>query len=442
MTLPRRTLLAAIISGALIGSAAAVVIPSAESTPRDAPFRAQRDAIHTAPARQRERGPVTDSSVYLRAHRDTIRIEARLPDPAGGPDWAIRVFEADRMIPPAIRRPNTDGVISVGLCTQLGRIMRGQFGWVDGDGAFRRVSTAAYTGTPAFCGSRKLARRGEPIFQRAVLLDRPASATPLVRGSVVWGLSGGSARAVQISTRGRIARPRPTGRHGAYLAFFGPKLSVNDAALRIRYHRGRAYDSRRVREFEPRHPPEGYSPAANDATLPSTSQVVARTFDPAGGPSWALTAFRTRRGLWCVGFYGALIDGHVGDVDRRLGLLIEQNGATGPNGCGPQAQPTAKRPLQLGWGGGSYADPLPELAPYARQLRLQHGRTIYWGRALPDVERITMATPRDVRTIVPAGPAHAFLIVYDGEFSAGTTTITAHFKDGRTWTDRQMNVNF
>jgi hypothetical protein len=442
MMLPRRPLLAAILSGGLVGGVAAVAIPSAESTPRDAPFRAQRDAIHSAPARQRERGPVTNSSIYLRAHRGTIRIEARLADPAGGPDWAIRAFEADRMIPPAIRRPNSDGVISVGLCAQLGRIVGGQFGWVDGDGAFRRVSTAAYTGTPAVCGSRKLANRGEPILERAVLLDRPASSNPLVRGSVVWGLSGGSARSVQISTRGRIAQPRPSGPHGAYLAFFGPNLAVNDATLRVRFAHGPRYRSAQ-RGAAPRpHAPRGYTPDATDAVLPSTAQVVARTFDPAGGPSWGLTAFRTRLGLWCVGFYGSLIDGHVGDVDRRLGLLVEQRSDTGPNGCGRRAQPTRERPLQLGYGGGSYLEPMPELAPYARQLRLQHGRTVYWGRALPEVERITMATPRDVRTIVPTGPAHAFLVVYDGEFSSGTTTITAHFKDGRTWTDRQTNVNF
>ncbi len=243
----------------------------------------------------------------------------------------------------------------------------------------------------------------EPVLERSVLIDRPASSTPLVRGSVVWGLTGGDATGAVRDERGRTARPAPSGPHGAFLAFFGPNLSVNDAALRDRLPR------RRTVRLDP---PTNWSAPGRPSRLPPFGRRRGPPVDltghrthvrSSGWPELGAHRFRTRRGQWCVGFYGTLIDGHVGNVDRRLGLLLEQDGATGSNGCGPQAQPTKRWPLQMGYGGGSYMDPMPEVAPYGDELRLQRGRTVYWGRALPDVTRITMATPRDVRTIVPSG---------------------------------------
>ena len=52
------------------------------------------------------------------------------------------------------------------------------------------------------------------------------------------------------------------------------------------------------------------------------------------------------------------------------------------------------------------------------------------GTAHPAVREITIETPRDVRTLRPAGPGRAFLVVYDGEFFAGSITVTARFTDG------------
>ncbi len=114
--------------------------PAAPARPRP------RDREFPLPARPPRHGPARGAR----------------PRPAGGAEWAVRVFEADRMIPPPSRRPGSDGVASVGLCAQLGRIVGGRFGWIDGRGAFRVVTTAAYTGTPATCVSRKLGERHEP----------------------------------------------------------------------------------------------------------------------------------------------------------------------------------------------------------------------------------------------------------------------------------------
>lgn len=58
------------------------------------------------------------------------------------------------------------------------------------------------------------------------------------------------------------------------------------------------------------------------------------------------------------------------------------------------------------------------------------------GTADPDVASLTFASPSDVRTIVPAGPAHAFIIVYGGGFPTGELRIVTHFRDGHTRTDK------
>ena len=55
------------------------------------------------------------------------------------------------------------------------------------------------------------------------------------------------------------------------------------------------------------------------------------------------------------------------------------------------------------------------------------------------MREITIQTPRDVRTLRPAGPSRAFLVVYDGEFFSGNHMLTARFADGTTHT-RTMPV--
>lgn len=45
---------------------------------------------------------------------------------------------------------------------------------------------------------------------------------------------------------------------------------------------------------------------------------------------------------------------------------------------------------------------------------------------------VTIATPRDVRTLRPSSTGRAILAVYDGTFPAGETVITSTFADGST----------
>jgi hypothetical protein len=61
---------------------------------------------------------------------------------------------------------------------------------------------------------------------------------------------------------------------------------------------------------------------------------------------------------------------------------------------------------------------------------------VFNGTARDDIKSVTIATPRDVRTLIPSRRAHAFIAVYDGTFPTGETVITTTFTDGTTHVDR------
>jgi hypothetical protein len=50
-------------------------------------------------------------------------------------------------------------------------------------------------------------------------------------------------------------------------------------------------------------------------------------------------------------------------------------------------------------------------------------------------------TPRDVRTITPSPHAHAFAVVYDGDFPTGDIRITAHLAGGRRYRTAPLSGN-
>lgn len=426
MTRFRWIALVTLCVGAATGLLAAVIIPDATTAPSARPFAAPSESLKLAPARTRERGPTSPSSIYLRAHPGTIRVEARHRDPSGGPDWVVRIFEADRMIQPSIRRPGSDGVISVGLCAQLGREVDGRFGWIDGTNTFRPVSTAAFTGTPALCGSRKLDARKLPELRATTLVDRPRSLEPALRGTVIWGLVGRKVTRTTLTAAGRTTQIDQTGPHGAFLRLEGPSSRIVGAALHVQYPDGKTVarldgvggeipGRRRSRDLE---------------IVPGSSRVIARTFDPGGGPSWGARAAQTMDGGWCLGPAGHLVGDRIGEIEEPLGTLVELPETSFPNGCDAQAQPGLAMPVQYVASTGSYTD-VPQLDPGRGSLRLEPGRSFIWGRAAANVELITISTARDVRTVEPSGPARGFIVVYDGTGFGGDITITAHFDDGR-----------
>ncbi len=123
----------------------------------------------------------------------------------------------------------------------------------------------------------------------------------------------------------------------------------------------------------------------------------------------------------------------VGDRSRTpdlaLGTLREIRPGTS-NCPGSRGSLTPARPVALS---GEFAGGGPARAgPQRIARRTLPGRTVLSGVARDDVARVTIATPRDVRTLIPSSGAHAFVVVYDGTFPTGEGTLTAAFEDGST----------
>lgn len=420
-------MVAALMVGVLAGVLAAIVIPTAESTPSDPPFVGLTGPVTTKPKLVAE----LDQG-YLRPHHGTVHEELRRKDPAGGPDWVIRSMTADRMMPKRLRRPGSDGVTGTGPCLQLLRDVGGKLGWIDGDNVFRPVGVRE-TGLMTKCSTPNLDTRKQRVqnYDAQVLLAAPTSREPVVRGQFAWGFVGPRVRSMRLRAGGEVLTPDRSPRWGAFLEFYGPGRPAGNVSLRVRYADGRVvYTGGPLRR---RHAPRGYTLAAGDAIDHNRSRVIARAPDPGGGPSWGVLGVRTKQGLWCLGQAGHLLGNIVGSIDPRYGTMMGASADHNPNGCGPMAQPTKQSPIQAVSSSGSYTD-VAGLAPNGDQLRLQRGRTLIYGRTLDDVVELTFTTPRDVRTVIPSAPGKGFLLVYDGGFSGGPLTATARFRDGHTQT--------
>lgn len=417
--------IAALIVGVLAGVIAAIVIPTAESTPSDPPFIGLSGPITTASKLEPEEG-----QGYLRPHRGTVHEELRRKDPAGGPDWVIRSMTADRMLPKRMRRAGSDGVTGTGPCLQLLRDVGGKLGWIDGDNVFRPVGVRE-TGLMTKCSTPNLDTREERVqdYDSEVLLAAPRSREPVVRGQFAWGFVGPHVRTMRLRAGGDVLTPERSPRWGAFLEFYGPGRPAGNVTMRVRYSDGKLVDT--GRPFRDSIAPRGYTPAPGDAVDRSRSTVIARAPDPGGGPSWGVLGVRTKQGLWCLGQSGHLLGNIVGTIDPRYGTMMGASADHNPNGCGPRAQPTKRYPIQAVSSSGGYTD-VAGLAPSGDRLRLQRGRTLIFGRTLDDVVELTVTTPRDVRTVIPSEPGKGFLLVYDGGFPGGKLVATAHFRDGHT----------
>jgi hypothetical protein len=81
----------------------------------------------------------------------------------------------------------------------------------------------------------------------------------------------------------------------------------------------------------------------------------------------------------------------------------------------------------------------PQAGRVAR--RTLEGTGVFSGQARSDVDTITIATSRDVRTLSPAGPSNSFLAVYPGGLPLGEITVTATFADGSTASEVMPNLD-
>jgi hypothetical protein len=421
---PRALVIAGLVAGVLAGVLVAFAVPrtrdhvaaqAAAALPPVTPLR-------VAPAVPQ---PRSAGFVGLRARPGTVRLEARTRDPRGGPPWVLRVFRAERVVPKAGRRPGVDPVIGRDLCVQLGRVYRGRFGWIDARGTFRPVRVS-FRGAPARCGSPKpdLAGRPEASFESLITdPDRPAAR---VYETVLWGLGGAAARSANARLGPRRV-PLRLSAHGGFIVPGPAALHENQVVVDVRYARG---PSRHVQLGPRPGMPFAVRPIHDRSAGPAA--IEARAPDPNGGLAWGVVAAPSRGGGWCVAGPARIVGDRIGQVDAGLGTMRES--LPYALSCSGNAPPlTRGRPLALGmmFGGGD-----SRTGPRRTARRTLPGGTVFHGTARADVASITIATPRDVRTLVPSRRAHAFIAVYDGTFPTGETVITTTFTDGTTHIDR------
>jgi hypothetical protein len=255
-------------------------------------------------------------------------------------------------------------------------------------------------------------------------------AAPTITATVVWGLLPGATTATVSGTGGADGAAQVA--DGAFLRVAGPggrpspEAQISGGGRRVRLA-PRGLPSRLMTRL--RFPAPTGAPVA-EAPAP----------DPAGGPRWALPVAPTREGVPCVGGPAQVVDGRTGGVEMRLGLFTE--GQTTSSSCRPlQTRPTGDRPCDVGTGFGN-AEELEGnddfLARARTERRLLAGRTTIYAQCSAAVERVTLDTSRDVRTLVPSPLGHAVLAVYDGDFVGGGGTFIAHLRGGGTWKQELM----
>jgi hypothetical protein len=147
---------------------------------------------------------------------------------------------------------------------------------------------------------------------------------------------------------------------------------------------------------------------------------------------------QTKQGVPCAVGPAQVVGDRAGSVDLRLALFTRS--AFSGQACRPlQTKPTAERPCDVGWGGGNAEELEGQdafLAQARSERRLLAGRTNVSGQCAADVERVTIRTPRDVRTLVPSAAGRTFLAVFDGMFVDGELVLTYHLRGGRSLVER------
>jgi hypothetical protein len=162
-----------------------------------------------APSREEGRlpdGRFSASYVHYRVHRPRVTVIA--PDPAGGPEWAVKAFDAERISLTRRARTLAGGrIVGRNRCVQLGRIKDGAFGWVYGDGRFRRTRTAAEYRLIQ-CTSRKRPQLTAKLESVLTIAD---PAAPAISGSVVWGITPDAGPVTVAGTDGADGVATPAG---------------------------------------------------------------------------------------------------------------------------------------------------------------------------------------------------------------------------------------
>jgi hypothetical protein len=400
----RRLLAAAALAGVAGGSIAAVAVPSGTKPPPDPRVAPQRP-------------PSIPGAVKLRILPGAIRIELRRDDPGGGPDWAIRSYVAARAGHSARAQLH---------CQQAGRVFKGRFGWIDGSNVFRPAGPDTYGQAPTLCD------RSAPGPHRPVQIDARTlvvgidSGAPGLGTTIAWGVGGAGTKRADLRVSGHTTRQAISG-NGAFLAFLPGPVRRSEVFATFTYAGG----VRNVVPLQERNPfPRGLGGRPRPG--PGPLRLLARAPDPAGGLPWGVAGVRSVDGGWCFSQSERVVGASVGSVDFSLGTIVDSY--TPLMECLRKDDPVLRHhPVVESFllGGGIEQDQGDDATRRARIVRRTlPGTTVVLGSARADVRSITIATPRDVRTLVPSSPAHAFIAVYDGSFPTGKIVTTAHFADG------------
>jgi hypothetical protein len=406
----RRSVLAAAVGAGVLAGAAGAAVRADQRTPAAARVPAHASAglppVDARPLDRTADGRYKAGYVHYRVHG--VRVAVQAADPAGGPDWAVETFDAERITLERPARTLAGGrVVGRERCAQLGRIENGRFGWIYGDGRFHALGVEDQL---LECTSRK---RPQPLARLATALTIADPAAPALAATAIWGLADGP-----VTVAGTGAGDGPAANAGgAFLRVAGPDARPLAGA---RVQAG----GRSLRLAAP-----GSAPASG------TETIEARAPDPSGGPGYGIAVAKTADGRTCVGSATQVAGGRPGGVDLRLGLFSE----LAPT-CRPFAPAlTRARPCSVTTGFGN-AEELEGDDTFLRQARVERrllaGRTTITAQCMAGVDRVTVRTPRDTRTLVPSPIAHLILAVYDGDFPNGQLVITAHFATGGTVTQR------
>lgn len=374
--------------------------------PTDPPYAEVRDAVRQNARAARGR---------LKKVAGTDAIGPTVPDPAGGPPWAAHAWAT-----------HTDGP-ATGFADTLGvgkerELWCGAFGpLVDGTVRAARGRGVGPGEPESWFGDECTPERMRPglkdrrfkdrpiryFTSPQIYVDDPAKAEPHIVRVSLSGVYPRAVRAEVLGVPGRKAVPAVVGPRGATLALLGPEAARPGVMLRFRLHFA---DGTRTN---------------TDYTVfsPNDRKIVARAVDPKGGAGW---------GIGMVGGYalgkvpgspGQLVDGRAGQISDTTGTLFLTQGISMQLGEKPLS---ASNPVKFQQGlFPDRAESPDSLSPADIARRTLPGRTVVYGSAIPGVTRVTIHTPRDVRTLRPSEDGGAFLAVYDGRFTQGKITVVA-----------------
>lgn len=391
-----------LLAGVLAGAAAAVALPRAAPA-AGAP---RLDVARTAP-RPRPR----PGEIALDVLPGTRRIAVRAHDPAGGPDWAVQSLRGSFYLPEGVPRERVGKeLFGRRSCLRLGRIVNGRFGWLDGAGTFRPASPSA-SEIPTRC----LRGRDPRVHQRTTWVSHPTFGPAVPLAQIAWGPATGA-----ITVRDAAGKEvDATVAGGAFLAF-GPaagKSATLDVTVIAKHGR------------EAPLPTDDILPRREG--LPGDTRVGAQAPDPEGGAPWGVAVGRLADGRWCYGNAGRVVDDRVGDIAQGIDTFFDQTELAYQ--CGPDhmIKPkyrvlTRTRPLSYGFSGGVPASP----SPARTALRSLPTSTVFAGITRADVRTIRITAPTQTRVLRPGGPAHAFVVPFNGEFPSGRVRFDVTFTDG------------